>query len=396
MAASPLVNRCPYCNVGGKYRVYVLFGKVMVKHCRSCGRKERHSLPRVHKRIIYLDQCFYSSLYRKDDARITQVAKELHWLVDYQQVATPWSSIHEKETLQSPKERKRLLEVIKGWSFGKRLHLPHHVLGRQLHRSLQAFVQRSSYNTSIERSDAVPDDVDDWPGDMWVNIPMVYEDPDDVAALKAQYIEILVARFDAWRQMKLNYEELVAEECGELVKGLFGMFHAYQQAWSSKNPTAHLPAPAWGELVADLLRIDAGSTSGEDSIQRVQDFFLSDYFSHTPYVHICTGLYALLRRKIQEGQYTNVEKVKRAFSGLSQDIDSIATYAPYCDAMFVDATMYQWVRFNKLDVPKHYGVCFYSHENLSDMNLYLQGLRGSLPPEVTTAVREAYPRINYD
>ena len=118
---------------------------------------------------------------------------------------------------------------------------------------------------------------------------------------------------------------------------------------------------------------------------------MPDYFFNVPEARIGSEFFALLRLKLRQGEYKNMEKNRNRFGGLFYDLRFISTYAPYCDAMVVDNMMFQYATDPLIDLPKRFGVRLFSRHNWEEFLAYLADLSANRRPEVDAALKLIHP-----
>jgi len=69
-----------------------------------------------------------------------------------------------------------------------------------------------------------------------------------------------------------------------------------------------------------------------ERVTRVRDFFASDAIRTVPFARVTALFWATLAREVCSGRKPD----KFPGGGMFNDVDVVAAYAPFCDAMFVD------------------------------------------------------------
>lgn len=67
-------------------------------------------------------------------------------------------------------------------------------------------------------------------------------------------------------------------------------------------------------------------------------------------------------------------KAKEALSGIYFDMEFISVYAPYCDAIFTDRTMYRWLSDMQKKSPNDFQFKVFSVENIGEFESYLNDI----------------------
>jgi hypothetical protein len=122
MLVTYIVGDCPGCGA------IHCFGNVSVDSCRviqgcmKCKYRQTVWLPEIRKKVLYLDQFFFSHAFKKKDSRFVKAAQWIQRLSALQLLVAPFSSVHEEETHQwrgyDGKKKEDLMEFIKKTSCG--------------------------------------------------------------------------------------------------------------------------------------------------------------------------------------------------------------------------------------------------------------------------------------
>jgi len=376
MIITYVTGNCTSCGGQQCYGNSCIGNNCLVRGCEICGICENVRLPIIKKKILYLDQCFFSSIFCGDDSRIEPIAIKIKQLVSHQQLVTPFSHVHETESLQwGHCQKKELFQFIKRHAVGHAFKFWIGVWSAQLQRAFQAYLTSIDTPGVIE-TDALPADIHRWDGYTWVDIRRSLEDPDATARCKADFVKRLTENFAKWRGRNLSYKELYAEVATELSVEIKDLI-------------------PW---IIPTMRLFAARLVGEVKARQVVDAFLiSTDFNSVPFIDIASTLYAKLRQKVQNPTwYTNPKKSLDKFNSFAFDVRFISTYAPYCDAMFIDKTMYQWLNENDVKLAKKYKTRLfpYSNDGLDDLSKWLDNIQNSILEDMKQNIRLAYPLAN--
>ena len=100
--------------------------------------------------------------------------------------------------------------------------------------------------------------------------------------------------------------------------------------------------------------------------KQVQCFLDSDYFKELPILKIDYYLSAALARKVHGGQ--------KNLDNIQTDIESIANYLPYCDAIFIDKECASLLDEKVLKSDLSYGTRVFSIRTKREFLQYLRSL----------------------
>ena len=113
------------------------------------------------------------------------------------------------------------------------------------------------------------------------------------------------------------------------------------------------------------------------------DFWNWPKLREQPVRRISAHMYAALGRKVSSGQ-------RKVTSSFPNDVLSIATYAPYVDAMFVDRECAALLRDEPLKSRLTYRAKVFSYSNAQEFLEYVRGLADQTPLLVRQAAKRIY------
>ena len=388
---SYIIGACPSCGTPESYGNVMVGGNTLSRGCLQCKHWDRIPLPKLQKKVIYLDQFFFSHAFRGEHKMFVEAQKCITDLALAQQLVAPYSNLHEDESqLWTEAQRAPLLKFIKQTSLGHKFSYEYEVKNRQIHRAFQAFLASGPTAHTVERSDALERDVNAWDGYIWVDAGNFLDKHGDLKMRKDRSIEDLLDAFDAWATSPSTFNEDVQFELRSSGKSYTEHYVNYVERIVSRDPTAFLTANENSMMIESLLHYH-DKQPAPLRMQRIQAFFQSEYFANVPEARIGSEFFALLRHRLRQGEYKNKEKNRDRFGGLFYDIRFISTYAPYCDAMVVDNLMFQWATDPLIDLPKRFGVRLFSRRNWDEFLTYLADLAASQRPEVDEALKMIHP-----
>jgi len=185
----------------------------------------------------------------------------------------------------------------------------------------------------------------------------------------------------------LTFEEQLSVEMREAAKGYITAYIEFAARITSGDYNAMLDAPLISEYVGSLLHM----LPPEDEMERlkkISQFFGSDHFQEIPYLWLSARVYAVLKDMVKNGAYQNREEAKNR---LNQDIKHVATYAPYCDAFFMDKVMAHIVADPRINLEARFGVKVFSVHNWEDFLRWLSDLETGMSQEHRAGLLAAYP-----
>lgn len=388
---SYIIGDCPSCGTPESYGNVMVGGNTLSRGCLKCKHWDRILLPELKKKVIYLDQFFFSHAFRGQNKMFIEAQKRITDLVLAQQVVAPYSNLHEDESqLWTESQRAPLLKFIKQTSLGHKFSYTYEVKNRQMHRAFQSFLANCPTTDTVERADALRRDVNEWDGYVWIDVGNFSNEHDALKMRKDRSVEALLGVFDIWASTNSTFEEDVQIEVRSYAKSYIEHYVDYVKSIAGGDPGAFLNANENSMMIESLLTYD-DKLNANLRMQRIMAFFQSDHFTKVPEVRIGSEFFALLRQKLRQGEFTNKKKNLIRFKGLFNDIRFISTYAPYCDAMVVDTPMYLWATDPLIDLPKRLGVRLFSRSNWNEFLTYLDELEAERSPAIDDALKLIRP-----
>lgn len=395
MLVTRVLGDCPKC--GGKGR----FGNVSVQRnrvlrgCMSCNYHTVVPLPEIRKKILYLDQFFFSSAFREGDARFVAAAKRIRDISALQLLVLPFSSVHEDETHQwrgyDGKKKEDLMEFIKATSRGHEFYPAYDVEQTQIVRAFQNFLARKPAAFEIEERDAVDDEIHDWDDYYRIDVGRYLGDIELIRDLKRQSVEGLVDLFPAWRQSQNTFEQDVELELQAASKGYIESYVQYAVRVATGDYAALFEAPIMSMVVQALLHCLPDNVPPEDGLRRIGDFFKSPHFAELPYQWLSARMFATLKEIVKRGAYTDRKTAMKRLNGFFSDVNHIATYAPYCDAFVMDQVMASLVADPHVALEKKYCVRVFSLNNWDQFLDWLGKIESDMSKEHRAGLAAAYP-----
>ncbi len=71
-----VIGDCPKCGAEKQYGNALISNNIILRGCEKCDMRERVQLPPIKKKVIYLDQFFFSAAYREGGARFVAIAQK--------------------------------------------------------------------------------------------------------------------------------------------------------------------------------------------------------------------------------------------------------------------------------------------------------------------------------
>lgn len=395
MWVTRVIGDCPGCAGKDCYGNVSVDGTQVLRGCKRCLYRETVSLPAIRKRVIYLDQFFFSHAFRGGDTRFATAVERVKRMTHLQLLVSPYSSVHEDETRQwrghKDKTYGELMEFIKSTSRGVEFEKAYSVERTQVLKAFRAFLTGATSKYSLDVRDAIRGKLDQWDNYFWIDVGGYTRDIELKRRLKARAVQDLVALFDLWQQSKATFEQDVALEIHDAGKNYLTSYLRMAARVAGGDIDAVLDSPISARVVEQMLQLLPAQIAGEHRINRCAEFFHSQHFFNVPSEWISSHLFAALKAMVKRGAYCNRTDASKRLSGIFDDISHISVYAPYCDAFVMDASMADLVRQPSVQLEQRYGVNVFSVANWDALLAWLDRLEAGMTLEHKQAVVTAYP-----
>jgi len=392
MLVTLIIGKCLGCGAEDAFGNVNISNDILLRGCCHCQYTEQIYLPPVEKEILYLDQFFLSHAFRKELPEFVEAAKLIADLAHDQLLVCPFSKIHEAETLlwRHP-QKQSLWEFIKQSSRGHKFEPDYKIKRTQILRGFERFLSANKKPFQVKIKDAILKNINTWDNYFWIDSIIPLKNIELRRKLKDKSIEELVNIFPHWRKANTTFKEnwrLVFQ----------GAARSYLQLYSEKvdrlyrgDFRASIDSPIDAMVVESLLEWDIESIESEKRLERIIAYFKSPYFEEVPYEWISSGLLALLREKVKKGHYQNIDRAKQKLRGIFYDFQFVSTYAPYCQAMFIDNIMFNLVNDKLLNVTNMFGTKFFARRNWDAFLTFLNTLQSKKNQELEHALNLVYP-----
>jgi len=357
-----------------------------------CRYKEQVPLPPIQKKILYLDQFFLSHAFRGAEELFVEAAERIMELASQQVLSVPYSSIHEDETHQWERYAD-LLDFIKSTSRGHEFSPAYDVESIQLEKAFEAWLASKPAAYIRENRDAFDDDIHIWESYFRIEVGRYLGDVELIRDSKEKSVEGLVGLFKEWRQSATSFEDDVLSEHKGAVNGYWQMFGHYQKRLAQGDLNALIDSPVKSMIVKRLFNRFPDDVPEDQRLGKVAEFLTSEHFRQTPYQDLSSRIFAGLKAMVKEGAYTNRQNALKNLSGFFFDVQHIATYAPYCDAIIVDKPMGHLVARQDVAISNRYDVRVFSRNNWDEMLSWFDELEASITLEHKQALANAYPGV---
>ena len=393
---------CPYCG-NPSFGIWIIGRDRYHRRCKEClYQGPAVPLPDLSKKVIYLDQFAISNIMKASNhntkAHISgtldpfyfELLNLLKRLVRMQLIVCPSSFTHTWESLVSPffKSLEACYEML---SYGVRFYDSHSIRRFQLSEHAKNWIcGEPDKPLTLDIHTVVTCSINVWPSDIRVSANLNYDDTviHDLVKWRDGMQQGLCEVFKRWRTEKgRTFNDWFEEEArgyGEVT------LKAYNEAkvnsfLSLLRHGVLTEAPESVNAVQAVMEVfrEAG-ISPEQIWLKTQEYFLSPHLRNVPSIKIVSMLYAALARKAAGGQKRPPNR------GMANDIESLSSVLPFCDAMFVDKECHALLREKPLCTEIDYGTLLFSLNNKQDFLDYLRDIEKNASADILTVLTEVY------
>ncbi len=397
MLVTRIIGNCPKCKKKDCFGNVSVGRDYVLRGCLYCQYSKTIPLPEIRKKVIYLDQFFFSGAFRGKEQRFVKAAERIHSLSDQLLLVAPYSSVHKNESHLwrgfDDKNHDELMNFIKDTSRGHEFRASYEVQQTQILKAFDAFLKQAHSKIYVlNTSDAINGFIHEWDDYFRIDFGNYYVgDIEITRSLKNEAIEGLLDSFDVWRKSTTSFQEDVEFEIHEAGQEYLKAYFTYKKRLATGDYAAIYNAPIVS-MIVERMTYKFSENNKEDMFIKIANFFSSSYFSNLPYLTISTKIYAKLQDMVKNGAYTNRSTAQKKLSGFFYDVEHIATYAPYCDAFIMDKPMAELVSDTRVGLEKNFNVRVFSLNNWTALMQWLDQLESEMTDEHKKALDLAYPQ----
>ncbi len=267
-----------------------------------------------------------------------------------QLIVCPHSPIHDFESIVDPRYEK-LRAVFRHLSDGTGFRDAETIIHAQIEDAFDAWLVDKTPQTETSRSFALEGNPDVWQDRL--RIELNYRRPslaNELNSARRATTARLLEVCNRWRSdPDFSFEQTFKEEVVGYAKKIFGQSFeyirrllAYQSGTAPLDDAVCFPPAGYLLVTRMLSALESIFPTIEERIAYIRRFFVSDHFHSVPAVRIS----ALFLATIARGVHSGVKKLPTG--GIFNDIDAVASYSPFCDAMFMDKQISHLARQREL------------------------------------------------
>jgi hypothetical protein len=395
---------CPRCGKQ-EYGVLGIRETRCERRCRSCWYTGTINLPKLRKKVIYIDQFGLSNIMKVLSEEVKghkRAVAEPLWrelfeilcvLCNLELIVCPDSQEHQDESLTSP-FREALERTYQHFSRGVSFNHGEGIRIQQVLQIGRAWVKRMPARLEFDAQAVTHGSLHGWTDRILVhadsNFPGAAE---RLRAAREQSHAHLAGCFDKWRQDKKTFQDVFSREKVGYRESLIKRYLADCkrraqmpfEMLKGQMPTLDEVLPSEAENVISSLQIAFRQELQKEHVDvEVFEFLKSTEIDNAPFSVLSASLFASLAVKAAAGQKVIPNR------GTFADINIVSNLLPYCDAMFVDNKC----RALLCDIPKTFALPYkcnvFSPNTGAEFLSYLRNLRDSVSPEHVSLVEELY------
>lgn len=201
--------------------------------------------------------------------------------------------------------------------------------------------------------------------------------------------------FEHWRATPNTFEEQISLEMEEEARQYLRADIDYSVRIGTGDYEALFYSPLIANYVERLLQY-LRPDQIKDGFKILGRFFRSEYYNQIPYLWIKSRIYAGVKDEVQRGAYTNRDKAIDKLRGLYDDIKHAATYAPYCDAIFMEKKMTAYLSDPRINLETRYGVKLFSVDTIDDFVSWIDELIEGMTDTHREGLSVIFPGTKHD
>ena len=396
--------KCPKCKKPD-------FGVATINHysyfrrCTSCWYDQSFKLPPLSRKVIYIDQFAISDMMKSINPQVGKMNKvdpffkklfeKLDKLNKLQLIICPDSNNHFNESIVSPYYQflKRMYEQL---SHGTTFYDAETIKRFQINRSFQEWIGEPKEPLDVGNV-LMGGNLDGWQGRFIISVSFRDQNPSFSQELRKERdegSEALNKVFERWQTEKSKsfnewYEEERVSFGKSKIRNYLGSLVDYAGLASGQNQVtmnnlSSLLSPTSVIFTVIHRKLREKGLSDKEVLEKSIEFFNSETIKDMPYLKISSAMYAGLAKEASLGRKEPPTK------GMVNDIEVLATYSTYCDALFVDNECRRLLSSKdakgKIDISSK----LFSKNNRNDFITYLDEIEKTADKKHLALIKQVY------
>ncbi|MEN3004730.1 hypothetical protein [Dehalobacterium formicoaceticum] len=397
---------CPKCKAKSSYGVLFISGNCYSRSCKECCYTKEYELPKIHKKIIYLDQFVISNMEKILNPRVTeqqkkkidnfwfQLFEKLDKLSKLQLIVCPDSITHQNESIVTEhyETLKRMYELL---SYGTSFYHFDTIELFQLCEYAENWVRGyKDKDVEIDIQSVIYGNVHCWHDRFIITVDTlnIEEDTKLLKTNKQTSQSKMDQLFSYWQQtknfdFKKHWDFELLSYGKEIKKQYFEYIKSFDKVrFGSSTDIDKLMNTRIIDIMHSLEEITRKNGLNEmEAHIKVDEFFTSPSLSKIPFLKISSLLYTALARKAAAGQ----KRIPKA--SFINDVKTISMLLPYCDAIFIDNECASLLREEDLKTRiSSYKTKVFSLNTKEEFLKYLDEIEKGTPNSHFDKVKEVY------
>ena len=396
MLVTRVLGDCPGCGAKDSFGNVSVHNHI-IRGCKQCRYQSMVWLPQIRKKVIYLDQFFFSGAMRCNDPRFKDATERVKRMCHLQLLVAPFSSVHEDEAHQwrgyEGMTGTQLMEFIKATARGAEFKKSYDVEHTQVYKAWDAFLKGKPEKYRLESKDAIKGGtLHEWDDYFRIDVGGYSSNIELKRRLKNESVDELVNVLDQWQASTETFEQAVALEIRDASKQYLETYLTMLNRYASGDFAAAIDSPMVATVVQQMMHWLPEEQPFPERIARCIEFFQSPHFSEVPHQWLSSHTFATIKAMVKRGTFANREEARKRLSGIFGDIQHISLYAPYCDAIVIDKFMADLVCRPTVAIEQRYGVKVFGLSNWDALLTWLDDLETGMSEDHSTGVAAAYPK----
>lgn len=402
---NPPYNDCPMCKREDVFGVLAIGGNAYTRKCVVCKHTKRYFLPRLNKKIIYLDQFVLSNIAKSLHPDTRDKVKDPFWkelygkldtLCKLQAIICPKSNFHEEESRMTTKHFEKIRRINLQLSNGVSFVREEEIKKMQILKYVDCWVNPEVKVESLQLNQlsVYKKDPHSWQSRLIVDVdlPLTPLWSEGLRQIRQDagrdFNEIVMKRH--WEEQKDKtpkyfFRQVAAEEANafgkvtlKLAKDQIKVMAAVSLGIIPADFTNFYPNPSF-RLVEAIKELFIEKGISEDKVaEQVCEFLSSPLLAELPFNKISGALHAAAARKHCAGRSSQPSAKNPS---ILSDISMISTLLPYCDAMMIDTECYLYLKEPDVQQYLDYETRLFSPKNRNEFLNYLDEIEASLKSE---------------
>lgn len=397
--------KCPNCGKKS-FGVLSIYSYHYARRCFECRYEKSFKLPPIPKKIIYLDQFVISEMMKSINPKLNKTNKvdpffrvlfeKLDRLNKLQVIVCPESTIHFDESVVStyyPALKRMYEQLAHNFTF----YDPETIKRFQIIEDFKGWIGQPKKIIDIGTILMGNGDLDGWQSRLYISVDLRSQNPtlaNDLRRLRDQGSELVNKVFQRWQTEKTKkfndwYEEERYAYGPAMIRSYLKSLFEFNAIATGKIPLTINNIGGLTSNVSVIMTIihrklrELGF-SDEEGVKKSIEYFQSESIKNIPYIKLSSMLFAALAVETKFG------RKKPPSRGIMNDVEIIASYSPYCDAMLIDKECQRLLKRGLKETKNTLQTKIFSQNDKVEFIEYLDQIEKSTSKKHLMKVKEVY------